>query len=347
MYVQAEGINQNVRPAQDRCVCKSNMHNIVFYEVPIVQTNETIAEYQDSRDTPEYGPFVTMESGRCSPQEDGEFPPECYMFNGEKGYPNLGPFVGGGKHNDSRAPYPDTHWLSFPDRCPTELWGPTKFGKCRQNTRRGLCPIGTAPDGVTCTFTYEILGWVPIDDLVGISNESYIGGKYENFTTWCKASDDHVEFAGDVKTGEMEKGLDFWKNPTDPEANKERAAKVIQLYDEIVSGKFVSSMIWSHQLKRFKPLPSPEELTAKNTKCYESVKCCAGGCVRTGYAQLCTPCKAGESGCEAADTSFSFPSLEKVKSEGEDQTPALSSAMSVQVTVASIALLATFATLVL
>ncbi|TMW58148.1 hypothetical protein Poli38472_011736 [Pythium oligandrum] len=57
------------------------------------------------------------------------------------------------------------------------------------------------------------------------------------------ASEDRVEFAGDVETGKMEKGLDFWKNPTDPEANKVRAAKVIQLYDDIISGKFVSPMI--------------------------------------------------------------------------------------------------------
>ncbi|TMW61019.1 hypothetical protein Poli38472_014480 [Pythium oligandrum] len=48
MYVQAEGINQNSRSAEDRCTRKNKMRNIVFYEVMIAQTNETIAEYQET-----------------------------------------------------------------------------------------------------------------------------------------------------------------------------------------------------------------------------------------------------------------------------------------------------------
>ncbi|TMW61017.1 hypothetical protein Poli38472_014478 [Pythium oligandrum] len=365
MYVQAECINQNSRSKEDRCVRKNKVRNIVFYEVLIAQTNETIAQYQENWNAPEYGPFLAMDSGLCTPQGDN-FPPECLMFNGEDGYPNIGPYVGAGtKKDDPRAPYPDTYWYSFPNTCPTKAWA-EKTDDCRASTRKGLCPVGVAPDGVECTFSYDILGWVTIDDVVGITED----GKYANFTEWCEASEENVEFAGDDKTGEMEGGLDFWKDPTDPEANKARAAKVVEVYNDMVSGKFVSSMIDAETVAKFKPLQSPEELAAQNPKCYENVKSCSGGCARTGYSQLCKPCKSGESGCEAADSSFSFPSLAKAKTDKSDdeltsgsttsdsetiagsafaddgslstkgKTPAASSASNVHVAVASVATIA-------
>ncbi|TMW61021.1 hypothetical protein Poli38472_014482 [Pythium oligandrum] len=363
MYVQAEGINQNSRDAKDRCTRKTSMRNIVFYELLIAQTNETIAQFQENWNAPEYGPFVAMDSGMCTPQGD-KLPAECYTFNGADGYPDLGPYVGGGiKENDPRAPYPNTYWYSFPNTCPDKKWT-EKTTECRDSTRTGLCPVGVAPDGVSCTFAYDILGWVTIDDVVGITNESLVGGKYANFTEWCMASEKNIEFAGDVQTGEMEEGLDFWKNPTDEEANKARSAKVLQLYSDLLSGKFVSTMIDAETVAKFKPLPTPEELTAKNPKCYESVKSCAGGCARTGFSQLCEPCKAGESGCEAADSAFAFPALEKAKTEksdeelafnstiggssngasgtvgGKNPAPAPSAASGVQVAVASVAAVA-------
>ncbi|DBA02595.1 TPA: hypothetical protein N0F65_011967 [Lagenidium giganteum] len=247
-------------------------------------------------------------------------PAECYAFNGEEGYPDLGPYVGGGiKENDPRAPYPNTYWFSFPNSCPTEPWS-NKTTECRDSTRKGLCPIGMAPDGVTCTFAYDILGWVTIDDVVGITNESLAGGKYANFTEWCEANEENVEFAGDDKTGEMENGLDFWKDPKDEKANLARSMKVVQMYNDLVSGKFVSSMIDAETVAKFKPLPTPEEMAAKNPKCYESLKSCTGGCARKSYSQLCTRCTAGESGCEVADSSFSFPVLAKAETEkSEDE----------------------------
>ncbi|TMW61018.1 hypothetical protein Poli38472_014479 [Pythium oligandrum] len=327
MYVQAECINQNSRSKEDRCVRKNKVRNIVFYEVLIAQTNETIAQYQENWNAPEYGPFLAMDSGLCTPQGDN-FPPECLMFNGEDGYPNIGPYVGAGtKKDDPRAPYPDTYWYSFPNTCPTKAWA-EKTDDCRASTRKGLCPVGVAPDGVECTFSYDILGWVTIDDVVGITED----GKYANFTEWCEASEENVEFAGDDKTGEMEGGLDFWKDPTDPEANKARAAKVVEVYNDMVSGKFVSSMIDAETVAKFKPLPTPEELAAQNPKCYENVKSCSGGCARTGYSQLCKSCQAGESGCEAADSAFAFPALEKAKTEKPEEelvsSPTLSGSSS-------------------
>ncbi|KAJ0393756.1 hypothetical protein P43SY_003585 [Pythium insidiosum] len=58
MYVQAEGINENSRDKSERCIRKSKMRNIVFYEIMIAQTNETLAQFVDNWDgwkAPEYG----------------------------------------------------------------------------------------------------------------------------------------------------------------------------------------------------------------------------------------------------------------------------------------------------
>jgi hypothetical protein len=355
MYVQAEGINQNGRSEEDRCVRKNKMRNIVFYEVLIAQTNETIAQYQETWNAPEYGPFLAMDSGACTAVGDSS-PVECLMYNGVDGYPNIGPFVGAGlKIDDRRAPYPNNYWFSFPNTCPQSPWS-NKTDECRESTRMGLCPVGVAPDGVECTFAYDILGWVTIDDVVGITNESYAGGKYANFTEWCEASEKNIEFKGDTVSGEMEEGLDFWKDPTSQDANAARAKKVIEVYNNLVSGKFESTMVPAEDVARFKPLPTPAELAAANPKCYESVKSCSGGCARTGYSQLCTECTAGSEGCAVADSSFTFPTLAKApttKSDdelssgsalggtsgtvGKTTTPAPSAASASQIAVASVA----------
>ncbi|KAJ0410675.1 hypothetical protein ATCC90586_003744 [Pythium insidiosum] len=322
MYVQAEGINVNSRAKEERCVRKNKMQHIVFYEILIAQPNATIAEFAGSwrqqRDTFEYGPMVPMDGGRCTSMlggENGALPDACLQYNGEQGQPALGPFVGGSiKDDDVRAPYPDTYWFSFPNSCPTKAWA-KKTDECRAATRTGLCAIGQAPDGVACTFAYDILGWVPIDDVVGITsieNEA-TGQRFRNLTEWCQASKMHVEFVGDDKTGEMEDGLKFWQSPLDKKANRARAKRVVEVYNRLVAGDLESPQIDSVSLKRFRPLPEPSALRRRNPKCYESVPACntGAGCRREGYAQLCKPCSsAQEEGCDV-DPSFTFPSLSK------------------------------------
>ncbi|TMW57318.1 hypothetical protein Poli38472_003243 [Pythium oligandrum] len=327
MYVQAEGINQNSRAEDDRCVRKNNMKNIVFYEILIAQTNETIAEFGSSwkgaRDTFEYGPMAPMDAGRCTPESSGKkekLPTACLQYNGEGGEASLGPFVGGGiKDDDVRAPYPDTYWFSFPNTCPNMAWG-KKTEECRATTRKGLCDIGQAPDGVACTFAYDIIGWVTIDDVVGITSigNKETGEPYANFTEWCQASTKNIEFAGDDKTGEMKSGLKFWNKPLDKTANSQRASKVVEVYNKMVSGKFESTQIDSTLVANFKPLPSIETLRDANPPCYQSVpKCNRGnGCRREGYSQLCKPCSELADGC-TIDSSFEFPKLTKAK-RGDD-----------------------------
>ncbi|ETM00229.1 hypothetical protein L917_03012 [Phytophthora nicotianae] len=324
MYVQAEGININVRAEEERCERKSGMSNIVFYEIIIVQTNETLAQFQESwGKTPEYGPMLPMDSGRCTPLSgDDDFPAGCLQFNGDDDQPNVGPFVGGGiKDDDVRAPYPDNYWFSFPGTCPLKAWG-DKTDECRSSTRKGLCSYGQGPDGVDCTFAYNILGWVTIDDIVGITaiENPDTGAPYANFTEWCMADSNNTEFAANAETGEMETGLPFWEDPLNSTANAARAAAAVAKYEETLQSG--SSQIEDNLIAAFRALPTPEELAASNPPCYKTVEACGSGngCKRVGYSQLCTECTADE-GCSTSESGFEYPKLEKAYTTlSEDET---------------------------
>jgi hypothetical protein len=328
MYVQAEAINIKNRDAKERCVRKTKVQNVVFYEILIAQTNETIAQFSADWSTPEYGPMIAMDSGRCTPTEgDSKLPAECYQFNGENGQPNVGPFVGGTNKEDSdRAPYPGNYWFSFPNTCPTQTWA-NKSESCRASSRKGLCPVGVAPNGVECTFAYNILGWVPIDDIVGITsfvNEA-TSAPYKNFTEWCLASEENIEFSYDMSTKTVETALPFWADPLDKEANANRTKVMLATYEKLLTSG--STQVDPKVAAAFKALPTPEELAKVNPPCYKSVPSCGtgAGCKRTGYAQLCSPCSAAEK-CATTDGKFTFPKLEKAfttLSESETKSAAL------------------------
>ncbi|CAH0518142.1 unnamed protein product [Peronospora belbahrii] len=324
MYVQAEGINVKVRAEDERCERKSSMANIVFYEIILVQTNETLAQFQDSwGKTPEYGPMLPMDSGRCTPLSgDDDFPAGCLQFNGDEGQPNVGPFIGAGiKDDDVRAPYPDNYWFSFPGSCPLKVWA-EKTDECREKTRKGLCNYGEGPDGVECTFTYNIMGWVTIDDIVGITaiENPETGSMYANFTEWCLADSNNIEFSANAETGEFETGLPFWKDPLNSTANAARAEAVIATYKKTLSSG--STQIDDSVVAVFRALPTPEELAASNPPCYMTVEACGSGngCKRVGYSQICTECEADE-GCETSGSDFVYPKLEKAYTDlSENET---------------------------
>lgn len=314
MYVQAEAINIQNRDASKRCERKTKVQNVVFYEILIAQTNETIAQFQADWSTPEYGPMIAMDGGRCTPTEgESTLPVECYQFNGEKDQPNVGPFVGGTNKEDSdRAPYPGNYWFSFPNSCPTQPWGKNKTDECRASTRKGLCPVGVAPNGVECTFAYNILGWVPIDDIVGITSEinEATSKPFKNFTEWCLASEDNVEFSYNLSNKTLVTSLPFWADPLNKEANKNRTQVMLDTYEALLTKG--STQVDPKVSAAFKAIPSPEELAKVNPPCYKTVATCGSGagCKRTGYSQLCTACTAAEK-CATSDSSFKFPTLAK------------------------------------
>ncbi|GMF14913.1 unnamed protein product [Phytophthora lilii] len=321
MYVQAEGINYDTRSSEERCTRKNDMTYIVFYEYAIAQTNETLALYQDVASQNEYGTMLALDSGRCTPSSTtssgGEvFPTACYYFNGDDGEPEVGPFVGGTtKETDPRAPYPNNVWYSFPNTCPLQEWS-AKTPECRASTRKGLCDIGVMPDGISCTFAYRVLGFLPIDDLVGITSmvSNTTGNTYANFSEFCE--DGGVEFQA-TTDGEWIDGITFWENPQDEAANSERATKMVEAYYNLTNGLIETSSLDSSVIEHMLPLPTPAELAAENPPCYHNVKKCNSdsGCKRELYGSTCTVCNSTSDGCETAPSDWTFPTLTKAVGE--------------------------------
>ncbi|KAG7381032.1 hypothetical protein PHYPSEUDO_006513 [Phytophthora pseudosyringae] len=321
MYVQAEGINYDTRSTEERCARKNEMTYVVFYEFAIAQTNETLALYEETASQNEYGTMLAMDSGRCTPSSTtssgGEgFPTACYYFNGDEGEPEVGPFVGGTtKETDPRAPYPNNVWYSFPNTCPLEEWS-AKTSECRASTRQGLCDVGVMPDGVSCTFAYRVLGFILIDDLVGITSmvSNTTGETYANFTEFCE--DGGVEFEA-TTDGEWIDGISFWENPQDEDANSERATKLVEAYYNLTNGLIETSGLDSSIIEHMLPLPTPAELAAENPACYLNVKKCNSdaGCKRELYGSTCTVCNSTSDSCETPPSDWSFPTLEKAVGE--------------------------------
>lgn len=315
MYVQAEGINYQTRAAETRCERKSNMAYVVFYDIAITQTNETLALYAETADQNEYGPMIPMDSGRCTPLSgsgsDEVFPPACSYFNGVDGEPNVGPFVGGeSKVTDARTPYPDNVWFSFPNTCPLSTWS-AKTAPCRTGSRQGLCDMGVLPNGVDCTFTYRVLGFLPIDDLVGITSmvSNTTNQPFRNFTEFCEAGG--VEFLAS-EDGVWEQSIPFWLEPQDEDANAARAQVLVATYQNLTSGG-KSGQLTDELMAHMLPLPTIDELRAENPPCYMNVAKCNTrfGCKRDKYAQLCTVCTSAADGCVAPPSDFTFPTLAK------------------------------------
>ncbi|KAF4323028.1 hypothetical protein BBO99_00003413 [Phytophthora kernoviae] len=293
MYVQAEGINYNTRSAADRCWRKNGMKYVVFYDIVFTQTNETLAQYADEYKS-EYGPMIPMDGGQCTPVSGTTvFSTAAVSLNGNASVPNLGPFIGGeSKETDGRAPYPNC-WC----------------------TRQGLCDMSMLPDGKTCTYNYRILGYVPIDDVVGITamTNTNTSANYANFTDFCQGGG--VEFNA-TETGVWNASIPFWKDPQNSTANALRAQKLIDAYANLLTTK-ASTQIAADVIAHMQTLPTVANLTKSNPKCYENVASCSltaapNGCKRSLYGQLCTACSSSsDSGCEQAPSNFTFPTLAK------------------------------------
>ncbi|KAF1790667.1 protein of unknown function DUF1279 [Phytophthora cactorum] len=307
MYVQAEGINYNTRSEEDRCWRKNGMQYVVFYDIVFAQTNETVAEYES-----EYGPMLPMDGGQCTPiSGTNVFSKECVSLNGNASVLNLGPFIGGeSKETDARAPYPHCWWYSFPNNCPLQKWA-NKTEECRASTRQGLCDMDTLPDGISCTYNYRILGYVPIDDAVGITamTNKATGEKYANFTEFCEVGG--VEFQAS-EAGVWNASIPFWKNPQNATANAARTEKLLSAYANLLKTN-KSSQIESTVVKQMLPLPTVAELTAGNPPCYFNVKDCDSefGCKREHYGQMCILCNSTATGCVPPPENFTFPTLQK------------------------------------
>jgi hypothetical protein len=158
-----------------------------------------------------------------------------------------------------------------------------KTDTCRADFPGGLCPYGTRPDGVKCTFSYKMLGYVLLDDVVGITRmiHSSTGMFYKNYTEFCQ--DKQNEYSGVefelIPGTNTSKSIPFWSNPFSTKANLNRTLHVINMYNEKASLE-----------KSTTPLPTIDKLTASNPPCHENVEKCSRrnapfGCRRVGFAQ--------------------------------------------------------------
>ncbi|POM62339.1 hypothetical protein PHPALM_28521 [Phytophthora palmivora] len=309
-YVQAECINASVIT---NCERKNDIKYVVFYQTTVVQPTAAMEYYVNATDEYKFAvescPFMAMDGGQCDPNEDGSFPDVCNQYIGAGGQPKLGFCVGGTlQDNEAIAPYPHNYWFSFPNSCPQELWD-DKTDSCRAQYPGGLCPLGVEPDGVKCTFTYEILGYILLDDVVGITSmiNPNTGKTYEDYFEFC--DDGGIEFSVSILSSvtslltgllgtvvDLVEGLPFWANPGDSDANAERVEKLVSAYDKLVSTNSATS-----DGGVMRSLPTVDELTALNPPCYQNSPLCAEsefGCKRSYRSQICQVCTSDDSGCE-------------------------------------------------
>ncbi|EQC41585.1 hypothetical protein SDRG_01545 [Saprolegnia diclina VS20] len=297
-YVQTEGINQ---ADSVQCMRKTNMSYIWFLNVTIVQPTFAIAEYAENAGVvPEYGKFIAMDGGMCTPLDaKGTLSDECQSLSGLNYHANVGPFIGGEARKAHKyAAYADNYWFSFPNSCFTRKFD-AKDDACRKSQPGGLCPLGVSPDGVQCTYAFDILGYIRLDDLVGITSltNSKTGRRYADRVEFCK--DGKVEF--DFTT--MASDLSFWNNPLDENANAKRTARMLSLYNALVQAR-------KGEYANMKPLPSADDLTKINPPCWTNSPLCAKathGCRRKLTTQICEVCSSPAPDCVKPTAADSVP----------------------------------------
>ncbi|KAF0693353.1 Aste57867_15685 [Aphanomyces stellatus] len=306
-YVQSEGINRLALSTP--CERKNKMQYIVFYAVEIVQPNASLALFgADPNGVPEYCPFVAMDGGACTTVDGTALPDDCTRLFGSPTLPAIGPCVGAGlRTTDPRAPYPNTIWFSYPNSCVEAPWG-AKSAACRASFPGGLCPVGSKPDGVNCTFSYAVLGFLDLDDLVGITSlvDSRSHRPYASYADFCRDASGlyrGIEFQAPVDgstNNQAVVSLPFWRLPFDATANMNRTTTMIDLFN----AKAAAS-------RTMKPLPPLA--TIQNPPCYANTQLCLTaphGCKRELYAQVCRVCAvAGDAGCVMAPPHMTLPAL--------------------------------------
>ncbi|CAK4704280.1 hypothetical protein AeMF1_003455 [Aphanomyces euteiches] len=298
-------IQSKLTSGDPNCTRNKNMSSIWIYDINVVQPPASVALFGTlSAQVLEYGLFVDMISGSCV-SSTGTIPDECReLANKSDAY--YGPYVGATvKQGSDYGDYNDTVWFSYPNSCVLEKYA-DKTAECRAVQPGGLCPLGVAPDGVNCTFNYTILGHIPLDDLVGITNMTFKNDStryYKDRTEFCK--DGRIEYRVNDQSKTTESDLEFWKDGLNQTANSVRSRKLIDFYNTF---RNKTNMV---------EFPSIGSLRANNPPCYVNSPRCAStkyGCSRTLLAQVCQVCtSANDTLCVAKppNTTIMFPSLEK------------------------------------
>ncbi|HSY47487.1 MAG TPA: hypothetical protein VLC46_01625 [Thermoanaerobaculia bacterium] len=206
----------------------NNIDAIAVFEVHVLNVRRArlIAPNDPPGNMNLFGPFMAFDRGMAMP------PPAREQIM------SYGAYVGiQDQANNPRHAYPGD-WYSFVGVCPLSPWttGENGYGDkpspCPTTPAlEGICPAaGAAPDGTPlCQYTYSYLGYVPLDDLVGITSKAHPlcqeGGTpracvdYADFRRnggieYSAGPNDAVECAGEKGP---ESGLPFWRGRCDPE----------------------------------------------------------------------------------------------------------------------------------
>mmetsp|Transcript_20596 Transcript_20596/g.47609 ORF Transcript_20596/g.47609 Transcript_20596/m.47609 type:complete len:243 (+) Transcript_20596:1-729(+) len=161
-----------------------------------------------------FGVMNAFDSGACT----GPF--ECDNFQ-KAGY-----VVGCETWPDGPANFPHTQWnnlnhyegatwYSLPGECPSKSYK-EKTPECIKDEPGGMCPKGKTPTGTyDCTWTYEQVGQISIDELEGIDD-------YEAFKNG----------GGREYEPKSDKGvhMSFWDGLTDPAACARRVASAERMF---------------------------------------------------------------------------------------------------------------------
>lgn len=117
--------------------------------------------------------------------------------------------------------------------CPLRKWY-DKTAACKRAFPSGKCPgHRTLPTGeMDCTYNYELLGQIAIDDLVGMTSlvNPRTGRTFNSAVEFCRAGG--VEFQRHARTFEFIRGLPFWKDPLDRNMNDARTQYMIKFYHQ-------------------------------------------------------------------------------------------------------------------
>lgn len=201
---------------------------IAVFEVRVLNVRR--ARLQRSNDPPTtdqtFGPYMAFNRGVAAPPQAREF---IEMFGAYVGVQD--------QRRNARHQYPGD-WYSFVGGCPLSAWETRADGTrgkpipCpTQPDLEGICEKSSAeaPDGTPlCQYTYSYLGYVRIDDLVGITS------KKEPLCRDGKKKRPCVDFADFHRNGGVEydggapnamkcielhspeSGLPFWRGRCDP-----------------------------------------------------------------------------------------------------------------------------------
>jgi hypothetical protein len=201
---------------------------IAVFEVHVLNVSvaRIYPSYHPRSDVNLFGPYMAFNNGVAMPPQAHD---QIVSFGAYVGIQD--------QANHPRHAYPGD-WYSFVGACPLSPWKRNDATGQREKPSpcptslalEGICPASSAPDGTPlCQYTYSYLGYVRLDDLVGITSKDHPLCQEGSQKRACADYTDFqrnggVEYSAGPSTkvdcaGEQvaETGLPFWRGRCDPE----------------------------------------------------------------------------------------------------------------------------------